>query len=237
MAETSTQRTLDLVQALAVIVTGAWVLFRYFDHERDMAGVQVQQQQLLNQQAVLTLRITQDQKNLRMAELKNAVDLQSQDLELRKLQQAKAQQELSNAQKYRFLPDATVATRMIRSRGKLREYEVDLFFGITNKSEGPVDVSASVVDYYLGVPKTKHADRVMVVEPMGQPTDRWNPKGGLPGAIQWKQVGYAASMAAKTPDKMLPIAEKRLRVLKVITGGPGTLFPADRWLRMKTPSL
>lgn len=222
MSTFDSDRLLNVVKVLALAISGIWVLFRYFDHERAMADIQLQQQQLLKEQAAVTLNISKEQRNLRTTELQNDVEMQKQDLELRRLQQERARVELANASKYRFLPDASVTTRKLRSHGGVAEYEVSLYFGVTNKADGPFAISTLVVDYFLGVPKHLPAGQALSIEPMGQPTDRWNPGGAVDGALNWSLQGYAASTAPVPPAKMIPKVWERLLPLHPVRGGPGT---------------
>ena len=196
-------------QTVAIVVTGAWVFFRYLAHDRQTAELQIQQQRIAYEQSKINYRITE-----------KSVELQQQDLDLKNLQRQKARRELVNAEHNKFEPDAAIKIRRLASHSaRWADYEVTLNFTLKNKGDAPLDLSALIVDYFVGVPKGK-ANREVSIVPMGQPTDRWHPKGQVDGALQWSHLGYLASTGTELPPKMMPKILRLIKDLKFINGGP-----------------
>ncbi len=176
----------------------------------------LEQQRLTNEQARLVLRTNEAQRSLRHEELEKSVQLQQQDIELKRLQQTKATHDIEYSQHYRFSRDFTLTAQKRGEINNLAEYAATYSFSFENKSEVQFEMSLFVLDIYVGVPKIQDPGATLV-QPLGTPTDRCEK-----GAIQWKLVGTTGSILADAFGTIQSPWDGVIGELHLLRGGPGT---------------
>lgn len=205
--------------------------------QRDAQKLALEQQRLANEQARLTLQINETQLNetqrrLRQEELEKALLLEQQDLDLKRLQQTKAQHELAHSTRYRFTRQFTITARKDRDIDQdFGDFSVDWGYEFVNKSEVLFELSVFLLDYYIGITQLDTTAHVVSVWPVGFPTDRWNPSGNIDGAIAWKRVGSNGSIYAEAIREIQPPWDWIIRQVKLSHGGGTGVLKSEQTMR------
>jgi hypothetical protein len=232
----------SVVQTLAVIVGGAWILFRYLNIEHATEAQRLEQLRLSNQQAALTLQTQKASEQLRVDELRLANEtarftlsqqqeqrlLRQKELEisvaLHQLEARKVRHEVGYTEQrkfaYRFLIDAH------RDQGA-SQYVVNHGFELVNTSQRELEVSVLAIDYFIG---TARDGDTALVTPIGSPQNRWNADSEQGGHVSWKKIGCVASITPAADQQIGKKVRTRLSDCQVVTGGGGTgyLRPSER---------
>jgi hypothetical protein len=110
--------------------------------------------------------------------------------------------ELSSLTTYRFSLEPSIKAKRLGSADKEYSlYEVNYSLILKNVSSEQFEASLWVLDYFIGEEK-KLEKPGLSVRPVGYPAGRWNPSGGLDGAIQWKAVGSEGAIFAAALGKI-----------------------------------
>lgn len=181
----------------------------------------IEQQGLANEQARLTLQIAESQRRLRDEELRRGVELQKQDIELKRLQQQRAEHEIAFDGQYRYGRDFKVtSTKMRDLNDEYAEYKVEYYAAITNKSTVMFEISLVAIDYFVGVPKPTESDTIFVA-PIGAPSNRWNNGSGTSGAIDWRLAGSTGSILSTALGSLPYDAKHVAESVRLAEGGFG----------------
>jgi len=190
--------------------------------QRKSQELSLEQQRLTNEQASLMLRISETQQRLRREELEQTVRLQQQDIDLKRLQQSKAEHDLSYSSRYRFEDKFKIEHRKVRDvDDTVGEYEVDHSFDFVNRSEVELEMSLFILDYYIGLPVANQAAGPFVM-PLGTPRDRWNPSSQQKGAYFWRRLGSTGAIYAEAIGRIPLPWNVVVDDLELIRGGAGT---------------
>jgi hypothetical protein len=182
----------------------------------------VDQQRLTLDQSRLALAVAESQRKLREVELRQSIKLQEQEIALKELQARKAAHEVDYQGKFRFGQTYELTGQKVGGDERSGTYEISHRFQLENKSEAAFELSLYVVDYYIGVPKQAAADAELSVLPLGEPANRWNPRGAKPGGVEWTRVGHSGAIfAAAVGDIQKPWCDAA-HVEDLVRGGPGT---------------
>jgi hypothetical protein len=182
----------------------------------------IDQTRLALDQSRLSLAVAESQRKLRDLELRQNVELQKQEIALKALQGKKTAHEVEYQGKYRFGQTYELTGRKLGGDDKNGAYELSHRFRFENRSEKDFELSLYVIDYFIGIPKQVAAGNEMLVLPLGEPANRWNPRGAKPGGLDWTRVGHSGSIVAeavgKIPYPWCYAADEE----HLVRGGPGT---------------
>jgi hypothetical protein len=156
----------------------------------------VEQQRLALDQSRLALAVAESQRKLRDIELRQSVKLQEQEIALKALQARKTAHEVDYQGRLRFGQTYELTGRKVGGDKRYGVYELSHRFKFENKSEAPFELSLYVIDYYIGVPKQDAAGDEPSVLPLGEPANRWNPRGAKLGGLEWTRVGHSGAIFA-----------------------------------------
>lgn len=182
----------------------------------------VEQQRLALDQSRLALAVAESQRKLREIELRQSVKLQEQEIALKALQARKTEHEVDYQGRFRFGQTFELTGRKVGGDDKYGAYELSHRFRLENKSEVPFELSLYVVDYYIGVPKQVAVGNEPSVLPLGEPANRWNPRGAKPGGVEWTRVGHSGAIFAAAVGNIPKPWCDAADVEHLVPGGPGT---------------
>lgn len=188
----------------------------------------VDQQRLALDQTRLALAVAESQRKLHEIELRQSVKLQEQEIGLKALQARKTAHEVEYQGRFRFNQTFELTGRKVGGDERYGAYELSHRFQFDNKSEAPFELSLYVVDYYIGVPKDAAGAELSVL-PLGEPANRWNPRGAKPGGVEWTRVGHSGAIFAAAVGNIPKPWCDAADVDHLLRGGPGTgvLQPAQ----------
>jgi hypothetical protein len=173
----STDRILQLVQALAIILGGCWVVFQFLAFERE------------------SLVAEGERQALRTQELKHSV-------ELKHLEAQRTAQGVQYANRQGFKSVTDLQAKLIEhSVDGMNLYEVSYALEIENISGKVFEISAWVLDYHLGeLPASlARSNSKPDVARLGHPASRWSPGSADPDGLAWRLVGtYSAILPLAT---------------------------------------
>lgn len=213
---------LTLVQTLAIVVGGCWVLFLYFSFQKSANRVALEQQQLALeqskvvqktqeqsntldlalkqlsvQQGKLLLATTEAEKQYRKQELISAVELKKQEIELNKLKKQQQQHDVEFQTSSRYLEALDLTPKKIREIGAgTGLYEIETRIHITNTSTVPIEIRFWCVDYYAtDVPEIPPVPgRTFSALQIPLPPDRFQS-----WQTSWEKVGNWSAVYSRTP--------------------------------------
>jgi hypothetical protein len=177
------EKLLNVVQVLALVVAGFWVLVQFILYQRD--DIQLKQ-----------------------AELRESLKLKKIEADIGDLKRSRTSQELAAMMTYRPLVDTKIMVKGANLGNKLDEqtrkqadkpyifYYVDYVASIKNISDVEFEVSLWVLDYFLGLPKQELNGTDSLMQPVGSPASRWNPNDATKGIIDWKLTGSVGGIYA-----------------------------------------
>jgi len=234
-------------ETVLAVGAGCWVLFGYLSHDREAKYLQVEQQRLAteqaravqqtaidtgrahlqqlklsNEQSRLALAVAESQRKLREIELRQSLKLQEQEIALKALQARKTEHEVDYQGRFRFGQTYELTGRKVGGDTRYGTYELSHRFELANKSETAFELSLYVVDYYIGVPKQDAAGDEPSVLPLGEPANRWNPRGAKPGGVEWTRVGHSGAIVAAAVGNIPKPWCDAADVEHLVPGGPGT---------------
>jgi hypothetical protein len=193
---------LRLVQALALVVGGCWVLIQFILYQRD------------------EIQLKQD-------ELRQSIRIKEMEVKLDELKRSRATHELASLTTYRFSVDRKIKVKRIAGGDpKNPIYEVNYSVSLKNVSDEQFEASLWVLDYFIGLPDQEVKKSPVVMKPVGTPSGRWNPSGGTDGSIRWKPVGSMGAVFAAAEGKIAePWASAARQDVELKSGGglTGTL--------------
>jgi hypothetical protein len=182
----------------------------------------VDQQRLALDQSRLALAVAESQRKLREIELRQSVKLQEQEIALKALQTRKTAHEVDYQGKFRFSQTCELTGRKVGGDDRYGAYELSHRFQLDNKSETSFELSLYVVDYFIGVPKQDAAGTELSVLPLGEPANRWNPRGAKLGGVEWKRIGHSGAIVADAVGSIPKPWCDAAEVEQLVRGGPGT---------------
>ena len=195
----SVDRILQVIQVLAVVIGGCWVLFQFLVFERESLALANQAKSLSNDLARLTLELQRAHASLRTEELKHSV-------ELGRLQALRASQSVRYSDRQSFKTVTTLGAKKVQDLVEdMVLYEVEYSLKIENLSEKPLEVSAWVLDCDLAhLPQIGAQPASMLpVSRLGHPADRWHPLSGAdPEGLSWKRVGTYSAIFSEAQGKI-----------------------------------
>jgi hypothetical protein len=182
----------------------------------------VNQQRLALDQSRFALAVAESQRKLREIELSQSVKLQEQEIALKALQARKTAHEVDYEGRLRFVQTSELTGRKVGGDDRYGAYELSHRFQFDNKSEAPFELSLYVVDYYIGVPKEDAPGAELSVLPLGEPPNRWNPRGAKPGGVEWTRVGHSGAIFAAAIGSIRKPWCDAADVEHLVRGGHGT---------------
>ncbi len=183
--------------------------------------LQTQTQSMTIEQQRLALDVAESQRKLRDLELRQSVKLQEQEIALKKLENQKTAHEVAYQGRFRFNQTFELTGRRVGGDDKVGVYELFHRFQVENKSEADFELSLYVIDYFIGVPKADVAGEISVL-PLGEPANRWNPRGAKPGGVEWRWAGHSGAIFAADVGRIPKPWCDAADVDHLVPGGPGT---------------
>jgi hypothetical protein len=182
----------------------------------------IEQQRLARDQSRFALDVAESERKLRDLELRQSVKLQEQEIALKALENQKTAHEVKYQGRFRFNQTYELTGRKVGGDDKYGTYELSHHFQLDNKSEASFELSLYVVDYFIGVPKRDEAGVEWSMLPLGEPANRWNPRGAKPGGVEWTHLGHSGAIFAAAIGKIPKPWCDAADVDHLIRGGPGT---------------
>lgn len=208
----SSDNLLRVVQILAIVVGGCWVLVQFLLYQRDEIA-------------------------LRRMDLVQSVELKRMESELSDLKLARSAHEVNALTTYRFKETGDLSAIKIEDLGDGNSlYKVTYSTSIENTSNAEFEVSLWILDSFIGIVSEQLLESSQFVEAIGFPADRWNPGANLKGAVIWKAVKSIGTIYPEAIGKIASPWNFVVSEVELRRGGGlvGTLKPSQNYLYEET---
>jgi hypothetical protein len=222
--------TLKLVNLLAIIISGCWVLFLFLSFQSESNRVLLKQQEIAKEQSVLNLQIAKATQEATIAQAKITAAQAEFTLKTQQAQKDLREKELKYAVEEHRLEakskQLAIVSRTTYRTAKLSKWEahevrdgvlqVIYHPGITNASEEPFEVSLIEVNVYAGYVNPEFrglGEKNLSHVVTGPPA--YGAERAVQGAVTWRRI--AARTSVYSP------AAATLRATKVFIAEPSEI--------------